>query len=441
MARGGGTVSVAEIQGNILRGYRSDHAEFVFARVTDAGAARRWLGELIDVITFNGSPGARRPDHTVNVAFTCAGLRALGVPAERVSGLGAFAAGMARRAELLGDLGPCAPKRWQPGLRATHVLVTLTASDPEQVRRADRELADAGLERCHMQLADKLLDAREHFGFADGFSQPAIAGASTGPRDGEGTLTRSGRWRDIALGEFVLGRPDEGGAVAPGPTAPLGRDATYMVVRKLEQDVAAFRAYTAAQAQRCGRDADWVAARMVGRWKNGSALARHPDRPGPAAADERERANRFGYADDRAGAACPLGAHVRRANPRDALGWGGRLTQRHRLLRRGMSYGPPLPAGALEGDGAERGLMFVSYQASIERQFEFIQKQWLGDGNVFGLGDDRDPIVAGAEQMVIQSSGPPLFLTQLPRFVTTRGGDYFLVPGRAGLAAIASGEC
>jgi Dyp-type peroxidase family len=439
-------VSLAELQGNVLCGYGSDHARFVFARVTDAEASRRWLGELIDRITFNPSWGSDPPDHTLNVAFTCAGLLALGVPADRVSGLGAFAAGMADRAEPLGDVGPCAPERWHRGLRATHVLVTLTGSDPELLRRADHERAYSGLERCHVQLAAKLPGAREHFGFADGFSQPAIDGASTGPRDGEGALTRWGWWRDIALGEFVLGRPDEGGAVAPGPPDPLGRDATFMVVRKLEQDVAAFRSYTAAQAQRFGRDADWIAARMVGRWKNGSALARHPDRPGPPADRERERANRFGYADDLAGTACPLGAHVRRANPRDGLGWGGRLTQRHRLLRRGMSYGEPLPDGALEGDGAERGLMFVSYQVSIERQFEFIQKQWLGDGNVFGLGDDRDPIVAGAApgaaaQMVVQGPGSPMFLTELPRFVTTRGGDYFLVPGRAGLAAIASCEC
>ena len=115
------------------------------------------------------------------------------------------------------------------------------------------------------------------------------------------------------------------------------------------------------------------------------------------------------------------------------------------MLRRGVSYGPQLLEGVTEPDGHERGLMFVSYQASIERQFEFVQQQWLGDGNVFGLGNDRDPLGAGASvngdggRMVIQGS-PPLFLSGLPRFVTMRGGGYFLLPGRAGLQALVTAE-
>jgi Dyp-type peroxidase family len=445
-------MTLADVQGNVICGYGSTFAHFVFARVADQGAARAWLRARLGQITYNESWKDSRPDHTLNVAFTHAGLLALGVHADSFKGLDAFRQGMAARAAALGDLGVNSRDHWQPELRDPHLLVVLSAWRQEQLadRRAEIEeqLTDSagGLEVTFAQPAATLGDAREHFGFGDGFSQPAIAGAETGPRHGEGTLTRWGRWRDLALGEFILGHADEGGLKPAAPAGPLGQDATFMVVRKLEQDVAAFRAYVREQAGRSGRQPEWIAAKMVGRWPNGSPLASHPDRPGPPASAARETTNRFRYGDDPQGLACPLGAHVRRSNPRDALGWEGRLTQRHRMLRRGISYGPRLADGATEPDGHERGLMFVCLQSSIERQFEFVQRQWLGDGNVFGLGDDQDPLAAGgsagdgdgaARGMVIQGS-PPLFLSGLPRFVRTRGGGYFLLPGRAGLRALAS---
>jgi Dyp-type peroxidase family len=443
-------MSLGDVQGNVVVGFGTDYAHYIFARVTDPAAARAWLSDHLPRVTFNGSWQSRPPAHTLNVAFTYAGLVSLGVPPERFRGLDAFVQGMAARSAALGDVGACAPAAWPAPLRETHLMITLTAWKPEALAgvRAEHEerlhRADSGLATTYAQPAATLAGAREHFGFSDGFSQPAIAGADTGPRDGEGTRTRWRSWRDLALGEFILGYRDEGGLDPEAPSGPLASQATFMVVRKLEQDVGAFRTYVREQSQIHGRDADWVAAKLVGRWQNGSSLVANPDRPGIPADQDRARVNRFRYGEDPAGRACPLGAHVRRANPRDALGWESRLSQRHRILRRGMSYGPPLPAGSLAGDGQERGLMFVCYQASLERQFEFIQRQWLGDGNVFGLGGDRDPLAAGDApgrgHMVIQGS-PPLFLSGLPRFVTTRGGDYFLVPGRAGLAALAAGRC
>lgn len=439
---------LADVQGNVICGYGTPFAHYVFARVTHPPAARRWLADRLDHITFNASWQDNRPEDTFNVAFTHAGLAALGVPDSRFDELGAFVAGMAERAEALGDVGASGPGNWQPGLRDAHVLIVLTAWDEERLHglgaQQEQQLGNAGsgLTRTHTQCAAALPGAREHFGFGDGFSQPAIAGAVTGPRQGEGTLTRWRRWRDLALGEFILGYQDEGGLEPAAPAGDLGTDATFMVVRKLEQDVLGFRTYVRAQARRYGRDETWIAAKMMGRWPNGSPLALYPDSPGPDASSDREHANRFRYSDDPDGRGCPVGAHVRRANPRDALGWQGRLTQRHRMLRRGMSYGPLMDDHATKPDEHERGLMFVCFQSSIERQFEFVQYQWLGDGNVFGLGDDRDPIAAAAPadggRMVVQGS-PPLFLSGLPRFVTLRGGDYFLLPGRSGLHALAAG--
>jgi deferrochelatase/peroxidase EfeB len=177
---------------------------------------------------------------------------------------------------------------------------------------------------------------------------------------------------------------------------------------------------------------------MLGRWPDGSPLALRPDGPDPDLGNDKERVNDYRYGGDLEGASCPLGAHTRRVNPRDALGWGNRRARRHRLVRRGMPYGPELMEGVNEGE--ERGLVFVCLQASIARQFEIVQSNWINDGNLFGLADDRDPIVAvtgGSGRMVVQ--GPePCLLGPLPSFTTLRGGAYLFVPGLAALRAIAS---
>jgi Dyp-type peroxidase family len=434
------------LQGNVLDAYATPHALYLFATVADPGAARGWLAGRLDQVTTQHGWEQGKSAVTFNVAFTHAGLLALGVPAIRLAHLEAFRAGMAARSEQLGDSGPSAARHWQPGLRDSHLLVVLTARENERLGQAGVELRDSlakcGLVVVHEQDAHRPPDGREHFGFEDGFSQPAVAGARTGPRVGEGTLTRWRRWRHLALGEFVLGNRDEGGQLPPAPLGPLGDEATFMVVRKLAQDVAAFRRYTQTTAAQLGRDPAWLGAKMIGRWQNGSSLARHPDAPGPPAAED-PNASRFRYGEDPGGHACPLGAHVRRAYPRDGLGWQGRLTQRHRLIRRGMGYGAPLAAGRTDDDGHERGLMFVAYQAALERQFEFIQRQWLGDGNALRLGADRDPILAsdGSRGAMVIQGRPPIFIEAIPGFVRTRGGGYYLLPGIAGLSALAAGAC
>jgi deferrochelatase/peroxidase EfeB len=137
-----------------------------------------------------------------------------------------------------------------------------------------------------------------------------------------------------------------------------------------------------------------------------------------------------------------MGAHIRRSRPRDANGFDGRLADRRRLQRRGMPYGPPLPEGA-DDDGVDRGILFMAFAIDIERQFEFIQQQWLNYGNEFRQGNDKDILSGdhdGHGKAVIQAAGPngaPYVCTALPRFVETRGGGYFFVPGLAGLAIIA----
>jgi Dyp-type peroxidase family len=197
------------------------------------------------------------------------------------------------------------------------------------------------------------------------------------------------------------------------------------VVRKLRQDVAAFHSYADADDT-----APALAESLVGRTRDGAPLPlRDADSSSP---------NDFTYGGDPEGQRCPLGAHIRRANPRDALGFASTLSVRRRIVRRGVPYGPWWDPADPE---AERGLMFVACNVRIAEQFEFVQKQWLNDGSAFGLGNSPDPLGGNwppdsRRPFVIQGR-PPRVIEHLPAFVTTRGGEYFFVPSVPGLRALA----
>lgn len=435
-------IDTAELQGGLLRGYGHPVATWIFASVVDPAAARACLAALADDVT-PARDWVAKPPVTRNVALSHRALRALDLPERLLSGFPAeVRAGMAERARLLGDR----PETFDAPLDAIEVVVSLQAATREalaQAAEATRVRLDAGGLAVTGEQRGGLLDgSREHFGFTDGFSQPAIAGFAREAVPGQGVpYRRLGfgplRWRSLAAGEFVLGAADEDGDPPPAPPAPFDRETTFVVLRKLRQDVAAFRAQIAREAERVGLDAETLAARLVGRWPDGSPLALRPHGPDARLGNDPVAANDFGYADDPAGLRCPRGAHVRRTNPRDALGWAGKLTARHRILRRGMPYGDALPAGASD-DGADRGLMFVSVQASIARQFEIVQQQWCNDGNAFGLGHEPDPI-AGPEQWparALVATSPPRITEPLHSFVACRGGEYLVVPSLRALRAL-----
>jgi Dyp-type peroxidase family len=439
-------IELADLQGGVVRGYgqRFGVARHLFVRVRDPDAARAFLAALADPVTTAQEWEGERPATTLNVALSFRALKALRVPAFVLDGFPEeFRAGMAARAERLTD----EPRAWE--LRDLEVLLVIHAQDAaalaSESERWERELGDGGLELVHAEDAALLGGAREHFGFTDGFSQPAIEGVAREDVPGQGIpykrapwwpLSRM-RWRAIKPGEFVLGYDDEDAGPAPAPPAPFHRNATFMVWRKLHQDVAGFRAQLAEQADRLGLDPELVAAKIVGRWRDGSPLALRPDAPDPDLGNDKGRANDFRYGDDALGLRCPRGAHVRRTNPRDALGWEGRLSARHRILRRGMPYGPPLPDGAPD-DGAARGLLFVCLQASIARQFEIVQAQWCNDGNAFGLGGEPDAIAgpAGRPARHVIEGHPPRFVSLMRSCVECRGGEYLLVPSIGALRAL-----
>jgi Dyp-type peroxidase family len=456
-------LELSDIQGDILRAYGNDYCRttYLFVRLGDAAGGRAWLGGLVGRVTSAAPWTQGKPETTLNVAITYAGVAALGVPDEiRDTFSAEFKQGMAKRAELLGDHGPSSPAHWDDGLGTgdAHVLVTINAKTTE---RLEEELAAFGaeVERAsgvvivNEQHAELLPSAREHFGFGDGFAQPAVEGATDDKNAGGGVALAGGRWRPLAPGEFILGYPDEDTRSAPhgplpsAPADPLGRNGTYMVYRKLYQDVALFRS-TVAEAARLYPDGDEskLRAKIVGRWDNGTPVVVSPEAPDPEFHAADPGSNDFRYLDeDEDGRRCPLGAHVRRSNPRDALGWkglkgSGLLSFRHRIIRRGMPYGPELPPGAPD-DGQDRGLVFVCFNASISRQFEGIQVQWLNDGNILHLGHDKDFLLGdphGTGKMTVQGD-PPFFLSPQRSFVTTKGGEYLFVPGLRALRALADG--
>ena len=460
-----------DIQGNVLSGYGHPLTAYTFVRIDDPAAGRALVAELSDAVTSAiRRPAGAPPDLTRNVAFTYAGLAALDLPSGVLHSFpDEFREGMAGRVDLLGDEGDSAPEHWDAGLGSgdAHVLVMTHAREQARLDEALSELSTTiegsggALQVAHEQRAELLpfedaeFGAREHFGFSDGFSQPSIRGHYVPPRPGQGVPLSKGRWRPLAPGEFLLGYEDEDNILPDAPAFPLGQNGTYMVYRKLHQDVALFRR-TLSEASKVlartwgleeGYAEELLAAKVLGRWRDGTPLVRSPEHEDRANATNKEVLNDFRYEADEQGLSCPLGAHVRRTNPRDALGWGGRRSMRHRIIRRGMPYGPPLAPGA-EDDGAERGLIFICFNASIARQFEVVQMQWCNSGNIFGLGEESDWLLGanrntgrpdeGQGKMTIQGK-PPFSLTPQPAFVTTKGGEYLFLPGISALRALGAG--
>lgn len=442
-------LDLSDIQGNVLRGYTHPAAAYLFLRIVDVPAARALMRRMLPQVATAAPWRDGPPDTAMNVAFTFAGLRALGLPDAVLGSFPeAFRDGMAARADRLGDRGPSAPAAWEDGLGTgdAHVLVTVYAVDWAHLTAAvtsiiGEDAQSDAVELVHLQRAEALPGGRDHFGFFDGIAQPAVRGAGVEPRPGDGQPDGAGGWRELATGEVLLGYEDEDGTLPKAPLAPFDRNGTFVVYRKLAMDAAAFRRFIAAQEDYPGGPRQ-LAAKIVGRWPDGTPLALSPDAPDASISSAAHRINAFGYGDDPGGLKCPLGAHIRRANPREDEGFfDGRLTNRHRIVRRGRAYGKPLPPGHVEDDGVDRGLVFVCFQADIWRQFETIQALWIDDGDPFGLGRDKDFLVGEPHgtngKMTIQGD-PPFFLKPQPRFVTLRGGEYLFQPSMRALRELSA---
>ena len=431
----------ADIQGNLVRGYRFPFGAFLLVRIGDPAGGRAWLQHLLRQGVTTARAQEEEPAEAWNVAFTFPGLRMLGVPNRLLRPFPEdFRQGMEARAKPLGDVDGNDPRGWERGLRDSdggHVMLMLRTGDRDrrnaQMKRAKDLIKADGLEVAYEEVSDPLPrdpgDAqkcgpgdREHFDFADGCSQPTIGGD----------------W-EVRPGELLLGYLD-GDGMLPG-AARFFRNGTFMVFRKLEQRVDDFNAILDRYADR-PLERELVAAKIVGRWRDGQPLVLDRQEDQEDGVRDPVVLNDFRYrSEDPHGFRCPLGAHIRRAFPRDALVGGERQTGRHRILRRGMPYDRPA-----EGQRErKRGLLFICFNASIARQFETVQG-WCLDGNLFDVPGEPDFLLGPAPAtMTIQREEGPLQLTRTKPLVVTRGGGYFFYPGLAALEAIAKrdylGQC
>lgn len=462
-------LNATDIQGFVLRGYNMPNARYCFLHFDNAAGARRLTKSLLKIVTTGQLWDQGKPQSTVNIAFTHQGLVALELPlATLISFPVEFQEGMRARASILGDTGCNAPERWDPVWQgdAVHAWLAINAQSPEALENRYEEMMALIAEAGGIRLLDSQdaaaivmhgkVTLQEHFGYTDGFGNPDYLGVCRKTQPGQGKQMPDGSWAPLATGELLLGYADEAGElpVAPVPHI-LAANGTFMVYRKLHENVGTFRAFLNKWGSRygAGDDAakDKLAAKFIGRWKDGTPLELSPDKPNPAIAQDPNQSTNFRYGDDMEGTRCPLGAHIRRVHPRDAFGFEGRLINRRRITRRGMPYGPFVDQHApdashevAELDAEDRGVIFIALNASLSRQFEFVQQQWIAYGNDAHLGNDKDLLMGShgeGEQHVIQGDttahNPPFVCTDLPNFVELRGGEYFFLPSITALGMIA----
>lgn len=447
-------------------------SRFYLLRLAD-GQAREWLRRAITDVTSGDDD--KDGKYRFNVAFSAGGLRALGLDEEDLATFQReFVQGMAHpeRSNVLGDRYSDDPEHWQWGSGAAPVdaLLMLYARNTEDLEARAAEV-EKSLEKFGIgfKIEDVSLpdDGREHFGFADGLAQPFIRGSGRRKNPGESPLS---------TGELVLGYANAYGLVTHVPSAKrrrgtrehpfpmpggervaFGYNGSYLVVRKLRQDVAGFWRYCwdAARAERApdvAQRAQLIAARMVGRWPNGVPLVEAPDAERPPSA----ALNDFGFRErDPDGLRCPYGSHIRRANPRDMFGADAKEglhdANLHRIVRRGRTYGPKLAGDVPQrDDGVDRGLYFMALNANLRRQFEFIQQTWINSCKFAGLSAERDPLIGKEAFDFDDRPVPRVFTAQarpvraryegLPKVVQVRGGEYFFLPGMRALNYLCDGS-
>jgi len=440
------TLELSDIQRLILYGLaRLPRSLYALCRIDDPALAGAWLEKELNDQRIAGadSDDAAGGTHQLFVAFTCAGLAELGLSGNQLrSFLPEFQQGMIgrHRARVIGDPPGGQGWRWGSVHSQVHLLCAAYATDDAQLP-AWHSSPPPGCSVVRLVRAG--LADTEPFGFADGLSQPYVEGSGRS----DNAIPDQDR---VAAGEFILGYKNAVGVYPASPwiedhpwasgtgqlpTAPLssardlGKNGSFLVVRELTQDTAAF-----------ARLRPETRARIVGRWPDGEPLVNHPPDAHPAlpVPDHDTTGNEFGYFEnDAAGLRCPLGAHIRRANPRDALSDASlgvtpsdalRLANQHRLLRRSRRF----------DDAGESGLFFMCFNTNIERQFEFVQQTWLNNPKFGGASAEVDPLVGSAGRDFTLRSGPQRQRVQcLAEFVSVVGGAYFFMPGLRSLRYLA----
>jgi Dyp-type peroxidase family len=435
------TLEVSDIQATVLRPRPSPYkGEYFIVRIDDAAQGREMLRRLIPHVAPADDWWAPTLPGWLAVAFTFAGLKALGVPQTSLDSFPQeFREGMAARASILNDVGNNAPANWEYpfGTSDMHVAIAVYAKDEpsletvlELARQSHQDLPEVSI--VYRLKFSELPGGRNPFGFKDGLHNPHVEGSGEHIHPGYGPA--------IKPGEFVMGYPDELGETATRPEPEvLRRNGTFLAFRKFHTRVAAFRRYLREQAS-SPEEEELIAAKMVGRWRSGAPLVLAPERDDANLGADSDRNNAFSYENDMKGLKCPFSAHIRRVNPRDALKNEIVAINLHHFLRRGTNYGSPLPEGILEDDGGERGGVFLLIGAHLKQQFEFVQSQWVTNGDFINHGTEQDPIIGNSQgdgTFTIPKLPVRRRLHGLPQFVDVRGGEYCFMPGLRALKWLA----
>ena len=473
-------VNRKDIQGIVASGYdHLGHARFVFITIDDRIRAKKWLSRIVDQITTAKHPGDNKSDSCFNFAISWQGLNELGV-SELIQGFPhEFVDGMNRSgaSSILGDSGDSGYDHWEYGApkdKPLHMLVLLYEKTATGLKSLYQGICgnnplDNGLEIVKEQNSlHRDGDLTEPFGFRDGISQPPVLGLVGRRQQFE---------RPINTGEFVLGYGNEvdlfaripsvdnwddpRGYLSEHPRNPrrrgFGVNGTYLVFRKLIQKVDDFWEYIdkmsntenfkgcvnkLSERSKCRVDGrELLAAKMVGRWRSGSPLVLAPEAPGA------EPLNDFLFMDsDPDGLRCPIGSHIRRANPRDSLldvppSRSIQTSRRHRLIRRGRKFSESAKNPTKDNPKNDQGIFFIALNADLRGQFEFVQQLWINDPTFNGLDRDKDPIGgndARCGEFTVQADPFNIHFEGLPRFVTVRGGGYFFVPGISAVRFLAN---
>ncbi len=523
------SLDLYDIQGNIMKNYGESgfiKARYLFFTINNGSEGRCFLKGVHNFITTSapwtgGNAGVPWPTATTNISFTYNGLKTLGISVQTLQSFpDEFIVGMRGRRSILGDNGPSDPENWDPVYhKDIHIFISIEGQTEQAVEdryieilavisnnnitgvvlldghRAEKGQPEKPYQDASVIYENGLPTAKEHFGYTDGISNPFFKGmteemgdlAGGGKKNnkdklGYGDPELDSTWLPLETGEFILGHMDEAQEYPTAPMPPLmARNGSFLTYRKWHENVGKFNAYLDKASEHFPGGKELLAAKFVGRWRNGVPLTTVPNEDDANALSEKRHAaiaatitavtdedklkaqeafrlvnkkfQAFDYNKDISGGRCPVGAHARRANPRGSLEFGhekafdtpSAVDNRRRLIRRGLPYGATQDPTSNDGN---HGTIIMTIQASIKRQFEFVLQQWVNYGNDFKLANDKDPICGnhnevdghGDGRMVLQGTSadqPPYFLSDMPRFIEARGGEYFFIPSLTALRMIA----
>jgi Dyp-type peroxidase family len=440
--RGRVTLQLGEIQATALR-YRPEpyYGTHVMLHLEDAHAGRELLRSLTPHVA-SAAEWWQAGEPWIAVAITYSGLVALGVPEDSLQSFPEpFRVGMAARADQLLDHAENDPKHWEPQFESGLIHIGVSVfSDSEDTWHRTMDVARQhyegrpGLTVVSAQDFGAQPGDLNSLGYKDSIGQPAIEGSGVEPLPGQGPA--------IKAGEFILGYPGEAGVPLPAPQPDvLGRNGTYVGLRKYHSQVATFNRFLREHAQTEDERA-LLAAKLIGRWRSGAPLTLAPTQDDPALGADPSRNNDFRYSADPHGWQVPLGSHMRRMNPRDTEMAILADVNIHRIIRRSTTYGAPYDPNAISqpDDETARGLHFIFISAKAMETMEFLQQEWINNGNFMSLGDERDPNVG------LQEDGSTFTIPQEPvrrrihgieTFHVLRGGEYFFMPSLSALRWLA----